>query len=573
MARQSRCFTLVLHSHLPYVLSHGTWPHGVDWLNEAAAGCYIPLLAAFDRMAQAGISPKATVGITPVLAEQLADESFLDEFDGYLRQKIEAAEKDAVYFRQISDPGRVRLADYWRDHFVGLRAVLNERFGRNILGGYRRLQDGGHIEIMTSAATHGYLALLGKDECVRAQVRQGFEVYERHFGRAPKGIWLPECAYRPPYRWSAPVGKAIQAYDRRGIDSILSEFGLEYFILDTHLLRGGKAIGAYIDRFEALKALWAQFEKAYPAADQERDLTPLLPYYAGGIQPTQKPVAFLTRHPECSLQVWSGEWGYPGDGNYLDFHKKHFPGGHRYWRVTGSKVDLADKTLYDPDVIEARLDENAEHFVDLVGRALEAAGDGRPGAVCAPFDTELFGHWWFEGPRWIEKILTKMSRRADYRPTTGSEVLRAIPPRDVLRMPEGSWGEGGYHFIWLNENTNWTWLHVYDDEVAFCKTVKKHARSRSHDLRRVLKQTARELLLVEASDWQFLISTWSARDYAELRFSFHHETFRRLLALAERLARGATLSDGDWLFVEECEKKDALFPEVDPAWWLPAETA
>jgi len=571
MATQSRCFALVLHSHLPYVLSHGTWPHGVDWLNEAAAGCYLPLLNAFSRMVDKGVSPKATIGITPVLAEQLADQAFLDEFDGYLRLKIEAAEKDSDYFRQINDPARVRLASFWRGHFASLRTDLNDRYHRDIIGQFRQLQDAGHIEVMTSAATHGYLALLGKDECVRAQVRQGIETYERHFGRPPKGVWIPECAYRPPYRWSAPVGNAIPAYDRLGVDAILSEFGVSYFILDTHLLRGGKAIGAYIDRFEALKALWAQFEKAYPGADQERDLTPLLPYYAGGIRPTQKPVAFLTRHPECSLQVWSGEWGYPGDGNYLDFHKKHFPGGHRYWKVTGSKVDLADKLLYDPEAIDVRLEENADHFVDLVGRALEAAGKGRPGVVCAPFDTELFGHWWFEGPRWIEKVLTKMSRRPDYRPATGAEAIEAIHPEAVLSMPEGSWGEGGYHFIWLNDNTNWTWAHVYDDEAAFCKAVRKHSSNRDNDLQRALRQTARELLLLEASDWQFLISTWAARDYAELRFSYHHETFVRLLALVERLARGEKLSDGDWLFVEECEKKDALFPEIDPRWWLPSE--
>jgi len=572
MTKHARCFALILHSHLPYVLAHGKWPHGMDWLNEATAGCYLPLLAAFDRMVQRGVSPKLTIGITPVLAEQLADESFLEEFDAYLRMKIEAAEKDARYFREIADPARGRLAYFWRDAYEKLRTDFNEAYGRDLIGRFRRLQDGGHIEVMTCAATHGYLALLGKDECVRAQVREGAEVYERHFGRPPRGIWLPECAYRPPYRWSAPVGDEIPAYDRLGIDAILSECGIEYFILDTHLLRGGKAIGAYIDRFEALKALWSQFEQAYPGAEEERDITPLLPYYAGGTRPDQKPVAFLTRHPECSLQVWSGEWGYPGDGNYLDFHKKHFPGGHRYWSVTGRRVDLADKVLYQPMSVETRLEENADHFVDLVGRALAAAGDEEPAVVCAPFDTELFGHWWYEGPRWIEKVLTKMASRPDYRPATCSEALEAMPPREVLSMPEGSWGEGGYHYIWLNEFTNWTWAHIYHDEVAFCDAAAKWADDPRNDLQRVLRQTARELLLLESSDWQFLISTWSARDYAELRFSYHHEVFNRLLALVKRLAAGATLSDGDWLFVEECEKKDCLFPEVEPRWWLPVET-
>ena len=572
MTNPSRNFVLVLHSHLPYVLSHGKWPHGTDWLNEAAAETYLPLLNACTNMVSRGVSPRATIGITPVLTEQLAHPAFLNEFEAYLEQKRKAAVTDATYFRSIKDTAREKLAYYWRDVYDQLISDLNNRYSGDIIGAFRKLQNDGHIEIITSAATHGYLALLGKDEAVRAQVKQGVETYKRHFGQDPKGIWLPECAYRPPYTWTPPVGEVIEPYDRLGVDAILSEFGLEYFVLDTHLLRGGKAIGAYIDRFEALKSLWDQFEKAYPGATEERDITPLLPYYAGGIRPDQKPVAFFTRHPQCSLQVWSGEWGYPGDGNYLDFHKKHFPGGHRYWGVTGRKVDLADKKLYDPTLIDERLEENADHFVNLVAKELDAAGDGRPATVCAPFDTELFGHWWFEGIRWIERVLTKMAERPDYQPATGSEALEAVPPTDVLNIPEGSWGEGGYHYVWLNDFTKWTWLHIYQHEEAFCKLVEEHGDSPDNDLQRVLKQTARELLLLESSDWQFLISTWSARDYAELRFTHHNEVLTRLLACAETLAKGEILNEGDWLFIEESETKDDLFPEIDPKWWLPAES-
>ncbi|HRU23276.1 MAG TPA: DUF1957 domain-containing protein [Candidatus Latescibacteria bacterium] len=570
MPETSRSFVLVLHTHLPYVLSHGKWPHGMDWLNEAAAECYLPLLNAFERMVSRGVSPRVTIGITPVLAEQLADAAFKDDFGGYLRMKVDAAKTDEAYFHKIGDTQREELACYWQ---MVYRQLIDdfENYSRDIIGSFRELQDGGHIEIMTSAATHGYLALLGKDECVRAQVRQGVETYRRHFGRSPRGIWLPECAYRPPYNWTTPVPSEIEPADRLGIDSILSDNGLEYFVLDTHLLRGGKAIGAYIDRFGALKALWEQFEEAYPDAKKERDLSPLLPYYAGGVLPRQKPVAFFTRHPECSLQVWSGEWGYPGDGAYLDFHKKHFPGGHRYWAVTGRRVDLGDKVLYDPAAVEARLEENADHFVDLVGKALDGQGAGNPALVCAPFDTELFGHWWFEGPRWIEKVLTKMAERADYQPATGSDALKAIPPRQILSVPEGSWGEGGYHYIWLNDLNKWTWTHVYDAERTYCALVEELATSTLPEVHRVLKQAARELLLLESSDWQFLISTWSARDYAELRFTHHWETIKRLFGIMERLARRERLEESDWLFVEECEAKDGLFPDIEPRWWMPGK--
>ncbi len=572
MASQNRFFSFVLHSHLPYVVSHGKWPHGVDWLNEATAETYLPLIEAFDRMADADISARATLSVTPVLAEQLSDPSFLDEFDAYLEMKVEAAQTDEQYFHTTADAERERIAQWWQEWYGKLRADFSDRYQRDVVGQFRRLQDAGHIEIITCAATHGYLALLGRDECVRAQVRTGVETYEKHFGRRPRGIWLPECAYRPPYHWQPPVESPIEPYDRAGVDAIVSEFGIDYFILDTHLLRGGEAIGQYIDRFEALRTLWAQFEKAYPTADEAREIAPMRPYYTAGVKPEQKPTAFFARHPEASLQVWSGEWGYPGDPRYLDFHKKNFPGGHRYWAVTGRRVDLADKVLYNPDLTEARLEENADHFVDLIGKLFADEPTDEPAVICAPFDTELFGHWWFEGPRWIEKVLTKMAARTDYQPATGSNALEAVPPREMLEIPEGSWGEGGYHYIWLNEFTKWTWRHLYEDEQRYVKAAEKWAGAReNNDLQRVLRQAGRELLLAESSDWQFLISTISARDYAELRFTHHHEVFVRLMDLVDRLGAGETLTDGDWLFVEGNEKRDPLFENLDPAAWLPKE--
>jgi 1,4-alpha-glucan branching enzyme len=567
-----RKFVLVLHSHLPYVLSHGKWPHGTDWLSECAAETYLPLLEAFDGMVGEGISPKATVGITPVLAEQLAAPGFGDELDGYLAQKRDAAIADGKQFQKTGEKERAVLANYWTETYSDLLTSYNERYGRDIIGGFRKLQDNGHIEIITCAATHGYLPLLGTDENVRAQIRQGVEVYQRHFGRSPKGIWIPECAYRPPYEWSPPIGEEFGPKERRGVDSILSEHGIDYFILDTHLLRGGEPIGAYLDRFGALKSLWQQFEEAYPSKSVQSAKTPLAPYYAGGIVEGQKPVAFFARHPECSLQVWSGEYGYPGDGSYLDFHKKNFPGGHRYWRVTGSGVDLGDKMPYDLSVIEGRLEENAAHFVDLVGEQMDRAGEGEPVVLTAPFDTELFGHWWFEGVRWIRKVLTKMAEREDYSVATGSEALQTVPPREMLSVPEGSWGEGGFHYIWLNDETEWTWSHIYKNEKAFADLVRRAKGNHDIDLRRVMRQLAREVLLLESSDWQFLISTQSARDYAEMRFAHHGDVVKRLLKLSDILLSGKKIEDGDWLFVEECETRDNLFPEIDPDWWLPVET-
>ncbi len=231
---------LVLHSHLPYVLSHGRWPHGMDWIHEAAAETYMPVLQIMDRLIAEGISPKLTIGLTPVLSEMLADEVFKDDFESYLDQKITAAALDAEEFYRTED-GRHDLARMWEDFYGGMKEYFLVTLKRDIPGAFKRLQDEGHIEIITCAATHGYLPLLAEDTSVQAQVRLGVETYRKHYGRDPKGIWLPECAYRPAYEWTPPVEGAGGPRPRKGVEEFLAENGIKYFIVDTHLLRGGKS--------------------------------------------------------------------------------------------------------------------------------------------------------------------------------------------------------------------------------------------------------------------------------------------------------------------------------------------
>ncbi|MFA6471520.1 MAG: hypothetical protein WCU00_05700, partial [Candidatus Latescibacterota bacterium] len=188
---------LVLHGHLPYVIAHGKWPHGMDWLNEASAETYIPFLKVMDKLISEGISPKITIGLTPVLSEMLADEVFKEEFQSYLNTKVEAAQIDAKEFSLIGDTGRYELALLWERYYSDIRTYFNDVLKRDIISAYRKMQDDGHIEIITCAATHGYLPLLGEDTAVQAQIKLGVATYKKHFGRQPRGIWLPECAYRP----------------------------------------------------------------------------------------------------------------------------------------------------------------------------------------------------------------------------------------------------------------------------------------------------------------------------------------------------------------------------------------
>lgn len=563
-------FTFVLHSHLPYVLSHGKWPHGMDWLNEASAETYIPLLNVFNQLLSEGIKPKVILGITPVLVEQLADTVFKEEFKSYVQIKINAAIQDEQQFITWENEWRAKLARMWKDYYTNIMVDFKERYNEDIVGAFRKLQDNGAIEIITSAATHGYLPLIGYDESINAQTRQGVSSYKRHFGRQPRGIWLPECAYRPRYQWAFPIKGTGEPYMRRGIEEFLYENNIEYFIVDHHLLEGGKAIGVYLDRFKDLKEIWARFEKEFEyvwkVTDKKRS-----PYntYLVSSNDGQSPVAIFTRDPKTGIQVWSGESGYPGDGNYLEFHKKHFPGGLRYWKITSAKSDLGSKWEYDPDAVESRIKEQAGHFKDVIKGILydHQKATGKPGIVVAPYDSELFGHWWFEGPRWLYYVLKWVNSDPEMELVTGGEYLDKNRPAEVIAIPEGSWGEGGFHWIWYNDWTKWTWRHIYETEGIMRDMAKKYADSPDTDIQRMLRQLARELLLLESSDWQFLMSTWSARDYAELRVSEHYNDFMRIYKMIQTKVSGNNPHIGDWEFLGACEKRDCLFPDIDVKWW------
>lgn len=563
-------FTFVLHAHLPYVLGHGRWPHGTNWLNEAASETYIPILLLCESLIQKGISPKLTIGISPVLCEQLAHESFKSEFSNYIRERIEAAGQDAEEFYRTGQDDFIKLAHRWEQFYRQIASTFSDTYGQDLIGAFRRLQDDGHIEILTCGATHGYLPLLSQDESCQAQIKQAVKSYKRHFGRQPRGIWLPECAYRPAYVWSPPVSVngMPESYQRKGIEEFLSENRLEYFFVDSSTLKGGRAIGVYIDRFDALKTLWGRFEEQYKPREEEEEKTPLSAYLVGGRE-GMAPVGIFTRHPDTSLQVWSGEWGYPGDGNYLDFHKKRFPGGHRYWKVTSAKTDLADKQVYNPEWITGRLEENSDHFTDLIHGSLTEHFEKtkNPGILVAPFDAELFGHWWFEGPGFLQRVLEKISRSDNIGLCTAGEYYDLNRPSRVVSLPEGSWGEGGYHYIWLNEWTEWTWKHIYKDELRM-KSLAAELADAGELERRIITQAARELMLLSASDWQFLISTWSARDYAEARVTTHHEAFNRLSDMAER---ADSLSEGEISYLADLERRDDIFPDIDASWFEKVE--
>ncbi len=548
-------FVFTLHSHLPYVLNHGRWPHGSDWICEAAADTYLPLLEGFLRLEAEDTPAPVTIGFTPVLANQLASPIFVREMEAFFDQRLAACTEAPESLAKTGEQHLLPLVEYWRARLLRLRRLFHEVDG-DLVAAFRALEAAGRLEIIGSAATHGFLPLLARDESIRFQLAVGTSEHRRLFGRAPQGCWLPECAYRPRGPW-APWPTAPRSAVRRGIEEHLADAGFRFFFVDAHLASAGRPLGLSGDP-SALDP-----EVHQPAARATAEAAQRTPYQAYRVAQHRgaADVSAYVRDPRASMQVWSRFEGYPGDGVYLEFHKMRWPGGLKLWRVSGPSVDLGAKEAYDPGQALDRARGHADHFAGLLGGIASAEAARRDGVIVAPFDTELFGHWWFEGPDFLGDVYRSLRGRPDVRPTTGSGHLLRHPSRTAIRMPSGSWGANGDFTMWLSEQTAWTWEQLWPLEERFWDAAPSALGS--EQTRFILAQAARELLLAQSSDWQFIISTGAAADYGEKRFREHcGETEELVEALVdgspEALERGSRRA-------AELGERDAIFPDVLPA--------
>ncbi len=545
-------FTFVLHSHLPYCRNAGRWPHGEEWLHEAASETYIPLLDALYDLKQEGCRYRLTLGITPVLVEQLADPLVIEHLVEFVEEKIRRARADMSRFDKAAEAHLLYLAKFYFERYKQILSSFNDRFGRNIVTALKQLQDEGYLELATSAATHAYLPLLERDSSIYGQLYVGKQSYQRHFGREPSSIWLPECGYRPAYYTTGP-GKS---YIKPGLESFLAQLGIICFFAETHTVEGGEPIGK---AREEVIGPYAEIPRRYVVPltqySEPTHKTTYLPYWV------QTPeVAVIGRDNRTSMQVWSAEWGYPGDFHYREFHKKDGISGLQYWKVTGAKVDLAYKEYYDPYWAMQRVAEHSSHYAGLVEELITGfyQKTGKFGIIAAAYDTELFGHWWFEGVDWIKAVLRHLSRSELVELTTASEFIRNHPPLDVLALPEGSWGLGGGNFTWRNADTDWMWPIIHAAELRMEKLAAKY-RKASGKMKQVLNQAAREFMLLQSSDWPFLITTGQASLYAENRFLEHVKRFQRLAEIAE-----SGRADGEALALcRQLWELDKIFPDID----------
>jgi 1,4-alpha-glucan branching enzyme len=495
-------FSLMLHSHIPYCKKSGVWPAGEEWLFEAMNECYIPLLIVARKLLLEGIRPKITIGVVPILAEQLAD-------------------------RFQDDPKKRLVAEYWKERFEGHVLAYVKDFHQDILGTLKWLMDEGAIDVTTSAATHGFLPLLERDSAVFSQVKIGVETYERHFGRRPRGFWLPECAYRP----AEPSG----GHKRRGIDEWIADFGIDWFIVEDI----GITRAAVVEDQAGCGA---------PTTDRGWRL-------GSG-------VSVFGRNGATGRQVWSAAVGYPSHPEYLEFHWKDPETGIQYHRVTGTD----DKEIYDPIAAAARVKKDAAHFVRLVGaeiRRAKAARVENP-IIVSPYDTELFGHWWHEGPAFLEAVLRRLGSGKNVVPMALSEYTETR--RDdfsTIAMGPSTWGENGDFTVWKSPEHGWIWPLINDcsrkmEEVL--EGIEKAGYAPDVRGARILKQMARELLLMEGSDWPFLLYTEQAREYANRRFHHHHQRFLKLLWGAKDLEDTNRVSGRD---LAEMEDIDGVWEGID----------
>ena len=545
-------FTFVLHSHLPYVRKAGRWPHGEEMIHEALAETYVPLLDALYDLKRDGVNPRLTIGLTPILLEQIADREILEHFEAYLQEEIEVAEADAKRFERERNPDMQFLANWYRDWYRGVLDSFVNRYGRNVVAAFRQLQDDGNLDILTSAATHGYLPLFERDSTIYGQLKTGLESSRRHLGRSPRGIWLPECGYRPAFF----KGEGDTQY-KPGIEEYLADLNILYFFTDTHVIEGGTMVGKIVGDVHGPYGGVPQrhLVSTPPTQVEPTERSTFRPYYVRSTK-----VAVYGRDSRTGLQVWSARHGYPGDFDYREFHRKDPVSGMQYWRVTSSDGDLGSKQPYNPEWAVGRAYAHAEHFAGIVADLLQSyhKEHGKPGVVVSAYDTELFGHWWFEGILWLREVLRHLAKNPEIGVATADEYLESCPPDEVLTLPESSWGAGGTHWTWLNPDTEWVWPLIHAAEARMEQLVERYpdAEGRMRDL---LNQTAREFLLLTSSDWPFLISTGQAKDYATGRFQQHLARFNHLAMLADS---GRITSETE-RFLNTAAELDNPFPNVD----------
>lgn len=513
----------VLHAHLPFV--HHPEDDGYleeSWLFEAISETYIPLLKTYESLENEGVDFRITMSFTPPLLSMLDNELLKKRYIKYLKDRIELSAKETV---RTKDNEKInKLSKYYYDRYSeDLNYFLNKLNG-DIISGFKHFQDKGYLEIITCGATHGYFPILYSNEkAVEAQIAVGVQTYEKYFGRKPKGIWLPECGYVPE------------------ADKYLRKYGIKYVITETHGI------------------LYA-------------DPRPVYGTFAPIISPDG--IIAFGRDLESSRQVWSSINGYPGDYHYRDFYRDigydiqdydyirpyvakngvRVHTGIKYHKITGKGFE---KDIYDVEEAKNVAEMQAGHFMNSRIKQFTNVEMNKPPLVLCPYDAELYGHWWYEGPYWLYILFKKLYYDTDeLKLITPSEYYNMYSDIQVSTPCRSSWGAKGYSEVWLNETNDYAHKHLLTlaNRMVLASNMFKNT---DDDIKiRTLNQLARELLLLQSSDWLFIITNGTMTEYAHKRINQHTGRFN---ALYEMLLN----NDINEEYLKDIETKDCIFPFID----------
>ncbi|HUT25604.1 MAG TPA: 1,4-alpha-glucan branching protein domain-containing protein [Sumerlaeia bacterium] len=519
---------LALHAHLPFV-RHPEYDDPLEehWLYEAITETYIPLVAMMERLVDEGVRFRLTMSITPPLATMLADDLLRERYLRHLEGLLELAHKEIWRTRREAMEFHA-CALMYRSKLEEALDVFRNRCQCDLLRAFRSFQDRGVLEIVTCSATHGFLPLFEQyPNAIRAQIAVGRQSYAEHFGRPPRGIWNAECGYY------------------QGLDRFLAEQEIRFFFTDTHA------------------ALCA-------------DRRPVYGVFAPVFCPSG--VAAFARDAESSKSVWSSEEGYPGDFDYREFYRDvgfdlpfdyvapyiHESGtristGLKYYRITGRPCGLGDKQPYNPDVAAERVHSHAGNFMFNRERQIEhlASLMDRPPIIVSPYDAELFGHWWYEGPAFLESLLRKIHYDSpSIEPITPSEYLERHPANQVATPSFSTWGDKGYCEVWLEGSNDWVYRHLHKATERMIDLANKNRWETDPIRLRMLNQGSREVLLAQSSDWAFIMKTQTTVGYAVHRTTDHLQNFRDLWRMLE---------DGtsNIEYLESLESRHNIFPNID----------
>ncbi len=524
MGNEKGYLALVLHAHLPFI-KHPEYPDFLeeDWFYEDMVETYIPLLNVFENLTEEGVDFRLTMSLTPPLCNMMADPLLTNRFSRYLNQRVELSEKE---LHRTAGTEFEAVARMYFDKFRRYKDLFENRYHRNVLEGFKKFQDMGKLEIITCCATHGYLPLMVHKESVNAQIKIAAQDYRSRFGRNPRGIWLAECAYNP------------------GDDKFLRDEGIRFFFTESHGILHGTPRPKY--------GIYA-------------------PVYCPNTG-----VAAFARDMESAQQVWSAESGYPGDARYREFYRDlgydldydyikpylHSDGvrrniGMKYHKITG-KVSLNQKRAYNPAEAREVAAQHAGNFMFNRQKQIEYLStiiDRKP-LVVSMYDAELYGHWWYEGIDFLEYLFKKIYYDQDeIKLITPMEYLSIYPENQIVQPSMSSWGDKGYHEVWLNSGNDWIYRHLIKSAERMMELANRFPNAQGL-LRRALNQLARELVLMQSSDWAFLMTTGTAKEYSTKRTKDHVKRFNELYEQIQ----GNRINEA---YVYELELKDSIFQQID----------